>query len=151
MLPRCWRTHDRDFDALDPADVRGNMERAFAAAEAIGIPRLLEVDDIAGVEVPCTDFDGERLLHLLTSCIATYAPAVSGLAQEPDPLSIMTYVSQYYHALNHLMRGPGSKRATDRKPEPPPSGVLPIPLPKLRSVGVRPVSCRPLHNCTTCY
>ena len=48
----------RDFDALDPADVRGNMERAFAAAEAIGIPRLLEVDDIAGVEVPCTAIHG---------------------------------------------------------------------------------------------
>lgn len=42
-----------DFDALDKNDHRGNMERAFdIAANEIGIPDLLDVDDVCDVPRP---------------------------------------------------------------------------------------------------
>lgn len=42
-----------DFDALDKKDHRGNMERAFdIAANEIGIPDLLDIDDVCDVPKP---------------------------------------------------------------------------------------------------
>ena len=42
-----------DFDALDKSDHRGNMQLAFdLAAEEIGIPKLLDVEDVCDVAKP---------------------------------------------------------------------------------------------------
>ncbi|KAK3180559.1 alpha-actinin [Lecanicillium sp. MT-2017a] len=42
-----------DFDSLDKSDHKGNMQLAFdLAAEEIGIPRLLDVEDVADVAKP---------------------------------------------------------------------------------------------------
>ncbi|CAN6622743.1 hypothetical protein TRVA0_009S00782 [Trichomonascus vanleenenianus] len=61
-----------DFDALDPADHRGNMALAFhIAAEQVGIPQLLDVEDICDVK-------------------------------KPDERSIMTYVAYWFHAFSAL-------------------------------------------------
>jgi hypothetical protein len=44
----------RDYDALDRTAVKDNLERAFTVAASVGIPRLLEVEDVADYEVRCT-------------------------------------------------------------------------------------------------
>lgn len=42
-----------DFDSLDKSDHKGNMQLAFdIASEEIGIPRLLDVEDVADVDKP---------------------------------------------------------------------------------------------------
>jgi actinin alpha len=41
-----------NFNALDPAKDRENMETAFAAAESLGIARLLDVEDMCNGEKP---------------------------------------------------------------------------------------------------
>lgn len=42
-----------DFDSLDKSDHKGNMQLAFdLAAEEIGIPKLLDVEDVADVAKP---------------------------------------------------------------------------------------------------
>jgi hypothetical protein len=42
-----------DFDSLDKSDHKGNMQLAFdLAADEIGIPRLLDVEDVADVAKP---------------------------------------------------------------------------------------------------
>jgi len=56
-----------DFDKLEPRDWVGNCSLAFKVAEEeLGIPALLEVEDVV---------------------------------RRPDRLSILTYLSQFYHAL----------------------------------------------------
>lgn len=35
-----------DYAALDPKDAAGNLEKAFSVAEELGIPRLLDVEDL---------------------------------------------------------------------------------------------------------
>jgi len=35
-----------DYDSLDPKDAAGNLEKAFSVAEELGIPRLLDVEDL---------------------------------------------------------------------------------------------------------
>lgn len=55
-----------DYDSLDHNDDEGNLNLAFDKAEEIGIPRLLEVDDM--------------------------------LVSKPDERSVMTYVSEFFHA-----------------------------------------------------
>ena len=48
-----WRyaAFTRDFDALDVKAVKHNLQLAFDVAEKVGIPKLLEVDDVANFEV----------------------------------------------------------------------------------------------------
>lgn len=61
-----------DFNELDPADHRGNMELAFQiASEEIGIPQLLDVEDICDIA-------------------------------KPDERSVMTYVAYWFHAFSAL-------------------------------------------------
>lgn len=82
---------DRDYYALDRKDIRGNLEKAFEVAEKVGIPRLLDVDDIADFPV--------RFLFLRRSMTETVMRT-----QDPDAFSVMTYLSQFYHAFGHMMR-----------------------------------------------
>jgi hypothetical protein len=35
-----------DYDSLDAKDAAGNLEKAFSVAESLGIPRLLDVEDM---------------------------------------------------------------------------------------------------------
>lgn len=55
-----------DYDSLEKANAEENLTLAFDAAESLGIPRLLEVEDM--------------------------------LADKPDERSVMTYVSEFFHA-----------------------------------------------------
>jgi Ca2+-binding EF-hand superfamily protein len=58
--------NELDYDSLDHKDNAGNLALAFDAAERLGIPRLLDVEDV--------DVD------------------------KPDERSVMTYVSEFFHA-----------------------------------------------------
>jgi Ca2+-binding EF-hand superfamily protein len=55
-----------DYHSLDQKDAAGNLKLAFDVAESLGIPRLLEVEDVN--------------------------------QDKPDERSIMTYVSEFFHA-----------------------------------------------------
>jgi len=58
--------HELDYDSLDHKDNVGNLTLAFDVAERLGIPRLLDVEDVN--------------------------------VDKPDERSIMTYVSEFFHA-----------------------------------------------------
>jgi Ca2+-binding EF-hand superfamily protein len=58
--------NELDYHSLDHKDNAGNLELAFDAAERLGIPRLLEVEDVN--------------------------------VDRPDERSVMTYVSEFFHA-----------------------------------------------------
>jgi actinin alpha len=56
-----------DYDSLNPANARENLELAFSVAEKeLGIPRLLDIEDLVDVA-------------------------------RPDERSVITYVSEYFH------------------------------------------------------
>lgn len=58
--------NELDYASLDHNDNAGNLELAFDTAERLGIPRLLDVEDMT--------------------------------VDRPDERSVMTYVSEYFHA-----------------------------------------------------
>ncbi|PFH61094.1 hypothetical protein XA68_18248 [Ophiocordyceps unilateralis] len=73
-----------DFDALDKADHRGNMQLAFDIAhEAIGIPRLLDVEDVCDVA-------------------------------KPDERSLMTYIAYWFHAFSQMEKVENAGRRVEK-------------------------------------
>ena len=73
-----------DFDALNPEDKAGNLDKAFqAAADHLDIPRLLDVEDI--VSMP-----------------------------RPDERSIMTYVAQLYKVFSSLDQAESAGRRVSK-------------------------------------
>lgn len=73
-----------DFDSLDKADHRGNMQLAFDIAhEEIGIPRLLDVEDVC--DVP-----------------------------KPDERSLMTYIAYWFHAFSQMEKVENAGRRVEK-------------------------------------
>ena len=67
-----------DYDSLDKKDREGNLNLAFSVAESLGIPRLLDVEDVN--------------------------------VDKPDERSIMTYVSEFFHAFASANQGEAALR-----------------------------------------
>ncbi|KAH6888582.1 calponin homology domain-containing protein [Thelonectria olida] len=73
-----------DYDALDKADHRGNMQMAFDIAhKEIGIPRLLDVEDVCDVA-------------------------------KPDERSLMTYIAYWFHAFSQMEKVENAGRRVEK-------------------------------------
>ncbi|PNS18582.1 hypothetical protein CAC42_5121 [Sphaceloma murrayae] len=73
-----------DYDKLDKADHRGNMQLAFdIASREIGIPDLLDVEDVC--DVP-----------------------------RPDERSLMTYIAYWFHAFSQMERVENAGRRVEK-------------------------------------
>ena len=73
-----------DYDALDKADHRGNMQLAFDLAHReIGIPKLLDVEDVCDVA-------------------------------KPDERSVMTYVAYWFHAFSQMEKVENAGRRVEK-------------------------------------
>lgn len=47
-----FKPHLIDYDSLDPSDTAGNCKIAFEAGEKVGVPRVMEPDDMVLMKVP---------------------------------------------------------------------------------------------------
>ena len=47
-----YRPDILNYADVNPGDARGNLERAFAAAQSLGIDRLLDAEDLVGNAAP---------------------------------------------------------------------------------------------------
>lgn len=73
-----------DYDALDKADHRGNMQMAFDIAhKEIGIPKLLDVEDVCDVA-------------------------------KPDERSLMTYIAYWFHAFSQMEKVENAGRRVEK-------------------------------------
>ncbi|KKY27199.1 putative alpha-actinin [Phaeomoniella chlamydospora] len=73
-----------DYDSLDKADHRGNMQLAFdIASKEIGIPDLLDVEDVCDVA-------------------------------RPDERSLMTYIAYWFHAFSQMERVENAGRRVEK-------------------------------------
>ncbi|KAK5134892.1 hypothetical protein LTR08_005982 [Meristemomyces frigidus] len=73
-----------DYDSLDKADHRGNMQLAFdIASKEIGIPDLLDVEDVCDVA-------------------------------KPDERSLMTYIAYWFHAFSQMERVENAGRRVEK-------------------------------------
>ncbi|KAH7328470.1 calponin homology domain-containing protein [Stachybotrys elegans] len=73
-----------DYDSLDKADHRGNMQLAFdIAKKEIGIPRLLDVEDVCDVA-------------------------------RPDDKSLMTYIAYWFHAFSQMEKVENAGRRVEK-------------------------------------
>ncbi|KAJ4268626.1 alpha-actinin [Fusarium torreyae] len=73
-----------DYDALDKADHRGNMQLAFDIAhKEIGIPKLLDVEDVCDVA-------------------------------KPDERSLMTYIAYWFHAFSQMEKVENAGRRVEK-------------------------------------
>jgi hypothetical protein len=73
-----------DYDALDKADHRGNMQLAFDIAhKEIGIPPLLDVEDVCDVA-------------------------------KPDERSLMTYIAYWFHAFSQMEKVENAGRRVEK-------------------------------------
>lgn len=68
-----WRPDLMDYWSLDPADAQGNLEKAWVAAEKMGVAMLLDVED---------------------------------MLEYQDSKSIMTQITMFHRALNHIDPAP---------------------------------------------
>lgn len=73
-----------DYDALDKADHRGNMQMAFDIAhKEIGIPKLLDAEDVCDVA-------------------------------KPDERSLMTYIAYWFHAFSQMEKVENAGRRVEK-------------------------------------
>ncbi|KKA30371.1 hypothetical protein TD95_001032 [Thielaviopsis punctulata] len=73
-----------DYDQLDKADHRGNMQMAFDIAhKEIGIPKLLDVEDVCDVA-------------------------------KPDERSLMTYIAYWFHAFSQMEKVENAGRRVEK-------------------------------------
>ncbi|KAM0347122.1 hypothetical protein ACHAPU_005061 [Fusarium lateritium] len=73
-----------DYDALDKADHRGNMQLAFDIAhKEIGIPKLLDTEDVCDVA-------------------------------KPDERSLMTYIAYWFHAFSQMEKVENAGRRVEK-------------------------------------
>ncbi|KAL5612976.1 hypothetical protein BROUX41_003946 [Berkeleyomyces rouxiae] len=73
-----------DYDSLDKADHRGNMQLAFDIAhKEIGIPKLLDVEDVCDVA-------------------------------KPDERSLMTYIAYWFHAFSQMEKVENAGRRVEK-------------------------------------